>query len=186
MEIKFIRNVYPGDNIPEEGIKSFGIYENKAIVLGQLSKIEDLYFIKSKTNKYAPMKYDIVIGKIVLKSPDFYKVDLGGYTGTLSTLGFVNASKKNKPDLQKGDYVLCQVLRTDGDLLLTCNQPGLGKVDDMHAIESWKVRVLYFNNMLQKLGSEYTFRIAMAMNGYLWFDCDPKTQRTLLKLLNEF
>lgn len=88
MKIEVLRNVYPGDIINEKGHYDCGIYENKATVVGVLCKIEDLYFIKSKTNVYHPRKFDIVIGKIIYTSQDYYKVDLGCCIGILPSLSF--------------------------------------------------------------------------------------------------
>ncbi|MGL5725917.1 hypothetical protein, partial [Cetobacterium sp.] len=70
------------------------------MVAGILCKIEDLYFIKAKTKIYIPKKYDIVIGRIIYTSPDYYRVDLNGCIGILPALSFLNATKRNRPELE--------------------------------------------------------------------------------------
>ena len=183
--IEFIRHVYPGDIITEEGPKCFGIFNNKSTIAGQLCRIEDLYFVRSKTKKYTPTKHDIVIGRIIHTSPDYYKVDLCGCTGYLPCLSFMNATKRSRPELQKDDYVLCQVIRVDSDPLLCCKQDGMGKIDEAFPIESWKIRLLYFGDKLKEIGKNRKFRIGMGMNGYVWIDGDGETKRDVLRLISE-
>lgn len=186
MKVSFIRNVLPGSKIIEQGTMSFGIHNNISVLAGQLCKIEDTYFIRTRTTKYCPMTYDVVIGKVIYVSADYYKIDLGNVQGLLPTMAFENASKKNRPELQKGDIVLCQVTQPGDELLLTCKYPGLGKIDEAHPIKSWKVRLLYFSDFLAHLGAKNQFKIAMGMNGFLWVDAEPKVKRSLLKALTEW
>lgn len=187
MRVEEIRNVYPGDQIPEKGFKCIGIENDKAVVIGRLCRIEDLYFIKSKTKAYFPKKYDTVIGKIIYSSQDFYKVDLGSCTGTLPALSFVNATKRNKPDLDKDDSVICQVEKVvDGDPLLSCKKEGLGKIDEYFPVDSWKIRLFYFNDFIRKISANKSFSIAFGINGFIWLDANPEVKREILDLIEKF
>lgn len=183
--ITVIRKVLPGDKIHENGKKCFGIFNDIVTIPGYLCKIEDLYFIKSKTKKYTPTKHDIVIGKIIYTSPEYYKVDLNGCIGFLPTLSFMNATKRNKPELQRDDWVLCKVLRVENEPLLSCSMEGMGKIDEAFAVDSWRIRLLYFNDFLKKISENRTFKIAMGMNGYVWISGEPETVRDILRLINE-
>lgn len=185
MKIEFVRNVYPGDVIHEKGNKCIGIYDNKASVMGQLCKIEDLYFIRSKTKRYSPTKHDIVIGRITFTCQDYYKVDLGGITGCLPTLSFLNATKRNRPELQKNDFVLCQVVRVETDPLLTCKIEGMGKIDEAFPVDSWKIRHLYFSDILPNYGKTHSFNIALGMNGFVWIESSPEVKREVLKIIRD-
>ncbi len=183
MKLQFIRNVLPGNIIHEKGIKSFGIHNGHSVIAGQLCKIENLLFVRSRTNRYCPMTYDIVVGRIIHTSVDYHRVDLGNVFGILPSLAFLNASNKLKPELQKGNLVLCQVTRVGPELLLSCKQTGLGKIDEAFAMPSWKMRHLYFSKHLATLGRMFNFKIAIAMNGYIWIKGDPKDKREILKYL---
>ncbi|KAM0680336.1 exosome non-catalytic core subunit rrp40 [Glugoides intestinalis] len=185
--VEKIRKVLPGDSVQEKGFKCYGIVENKASIMGTLCKINDLYFIMSKTKIYIPKKYDIVIGRIFYSSQDYYKVDLGSCTGILPALAFQNATKKNKPDLDKEDIVLCQVDRVEcGDVLLSCKKSGLGAVNECFPVESWKIRLLYFNRFLQNISQNRTFKIALGMNGFVWIEGDPETKQAVLEAIEKF
>lgn len=187
MRIEELREVYPGSPIPENGFKCIGIENDKSVVVGKLCRIEDLYFIKSRTKAYFPKKYDIVIGKVIYTSQDFYKVDLGSCTGTLPALSFVNATKRNKPDIEKDEFVMCQVERVvDGDPLLSCKKDGLGKIDECFPVESWKIRLFYFNDFIKKISHNKTFSIALGINGFVWIDGTPEVKREVLNLIESF
>lgn len=178
--------MFPGDSIPEKGFKDYGIFKDRAVIVGTLCRIEDLYFVKSKTKLYAPRKYDVVIGRVVYTSQDYYRIDLGGCTGILPALSFTNATKRNRPELEKEDHVVCQVLRVEAmDSLLCCRREGLGKIDEAFPVESWKIRLLYFNDFIKNLSKDRTFKIIMAMNGYVWLEGDSKTKREVLNKLSE-
>lgn len=187
MKVEFIRNVFPGDAVPEDGTKCLGIFNGKATVIGQLCRIERLYFVRSRTNKYRPTKYDIVMGRVIYTSADYYKVDLGCCTGYLPCLAFANATKRNRPELQRGDVVACAVTRVEGGSpLLCCRQDGLGKVDEVFPVESWKIRLFYFSDWLLKVGAEHSFKIVLGMNGFVWIDGDAETKREVLRRIKEF
>lgn len=187
MKIERIRNVLPGDHIPEKGFKCYGIVESRAVIIGTLCRVEDLYFIMAKTRIYVPKKYDIVIGRVVYASQDYYKVDLESCTGILPVLSFANATKRNRPELEKENVVLCQVERvSDGDPLLSCKKEGLGMIDECFAVESWKIRLFYFNSFLQKLSKGRSFRIALAINGFVWIDADVETKRAVLEEIERY
>lgn len=204
IDIKFIKNVYPGEDVKEilenelidykdfNNTYCIGIDNNKAIILGQLSMIEDnrhrLFFIKSKTQRYVPRMHDIVIGKIFYVHPDYYKVDLGRYVGILPALSFPNATKRNKPELIKNDLVLCRVLEINNELdreaLLTCTSIGMGKIEEAFEIEPWKVRLLYFDLKLKKI--QLNFRIALAMNGLVYIEANEEDKKEILNKINNF
>jgi len=187
MKLEKIRRVFPGDSIPEKGFKCYGIADNRATMVGTLCKIEDLYFIMSKTKIYVPRKHDVVIGRVFFTCQDYHKVDLGSCTGVLPALSFPNATKRNRPEIDKDDIVLCQVERvSDGDALLTCKRDGLGVINEYFPVDSWKIRLMYFNGFLAKLAKGKTFKIALAMNGFVWIEADAETTREVLNAIEEF
>lgn len=187
MKLEKIRRVLPGDSIPEKGFKCYGIVDSRAAIVGTLCRVEDLYFIMSKTKIYVPKRHDVVIGRVFFTCQDYYKVDLGSCTGILPALSFPNATKRNRPEIEKDNIVLCQVERvSDGDSLLTCKKEGLGVVSECFPVDSWKIRLLYFNGFLQRLARDKTFKIALGMNGFVWVEGDIETKREVLNAIERF
>ncbi|CAD27094.1 hypothetical protein [Encephalitozoon cuniculi GB-M1] len=171
-----IRNVLPGDEVPSGGSRSLGIHGNRASVVGSLCRVSNHLFVVSKTNRYQPCIDDIVIGKVVLTSQDMHKVDLGGTVGALPSLSFTNATKRNKPEVSKGDHLLCKIVRMGTEPLLTCVGEGFGKLKGaVLPLSPWKVRLLYLSDTLSIVGKKYRFRIALGLNGFVWIDAEKDT-----------
>ncbi|ADM12276.1 S1-like RNA-binding domain-containing protein [Encephalitozoon intestinalis ATCC 50506] len=182
-----IKNVLPGDDVPSNGSKSLGIHGTKATIVGTLCKTSNHLFVVSKTNRYHPCIDDIVIGKAILTSQDMHRIDLGGVVGALPSLSFTNATKRNKPEINKGDYLLCKIARTGTEPLLTCVGEGFGKLSGVVLpLEPWKVRLLYLSTTLATIGKKYRFRIALGLNGFVWIDAEKDTDiRDIYHLLSE-
>lgn len=82
--------------------------------------------------QYVPSLNDSVIGTIISKHAEFYKVDIGSaHTATLPALAFEGATKRNKPNLQVGMLVYARISATSKDLdpELDCTNPTSGKGD---------------------------------------------------------
>jgi exosome complex component RRP40 len=81
------------------------------------------YFVESTTMRYMPKAGDHVVAIVDEKGGDFYKVNIfSGAMGMLGRLSFDGATKRNKPELKKGDYIYARVLQAnkDVDTELTC------------------------------------------------------------------
>jgi exosome complex component RRP40 len=181
MKIRKIRTVRPGDAIKENGRKSLGIYKGMAVVAGNLMEIEkNKYFIDSKTKRYEPSIDDIIIGQVIYKHTDFYKIDMfHGCHGHLPALSFPNTTKRNKPELMMDVYVLCKIVRKGTECLLSCVGDGLGALNNnVFDLECWKVRRLLLCDYLKDIGKTKRFKIALGMNGKIWIDSEcPLTLR---------
>lgn len=176
MTLNKMRNVLPGDTVSENGTRSLGIRGNMVTVVGTLCRTSGHLFVLSKTNKYQPCIDDIVIGRVVYTSQDIHKLDLGGVVGILPSLSFTNATKRNKPEVSKNDHLLCRIVRTGVEPLLTCVGEGFGKITGtILPLDPWKVRMLYLNSTLGDVGRRYRFRIAMGLNGMVWIDAEQDT-----------
>lgn len=181
-----IKAVFPGDEIPSNGTRSLGIYNGRATVAGVLCKVSAHSFVLSKTNRYQPYVDDIVIGKVTHVSQDIYKVDLGGLTAALPSLSFANATKRNKPEIDKNDYVLCRVIRKGVEPMLSCTGEGFGKLNGtVLPLDPWKIRMLYLDSTLAKVGKQYRFKIAMGLNGMVWIEAERDVDtRDVYHMLN--
>ena len=81
------------------------------------------YWIESNCKRYIPRANDQVVGIIEERGGDYYKVNIfSGTLALLNRLAFEGATKRNKPEMKKGDVVYCRVLfaHKDIDTELTC------------------------------------------------------------------
>lgn len=72
-----------------------------AIKAGLLkTKDNSLYWIESKQKRYVPSRNDHVIGIVVMKTGEAFKVDIGSSEyASLSYMAFENATKRNRPNI---------------------------------------------------------------------------------------
>lgn len=74
-------------------------------------------------NFYSPKVDDLVVGTIISKNIEFYKIDIGTYSqAILGTAEFEGATKKTRPNLKVGDLIFAKVLKTNkfDSPILTC------------------------------------------------------------------
>ncbi|GFE53046.1 exosome complex component RRP40 [Babesia ovis] len=91
---------------------------------------------------YRPKTGDHVLGVVVAKTFDFYTLDIGGLCEALlpAVDGFRGATKRNRPNLNEGDLVFCQVTREYPRNELPTEVSCLD-VDDM---KHWTTKETYF------------------------------------------
>lgn len=166
MGIEKIRNVTIGDDVP---INTVGSYNGKAYINGELLQADDLYFVNSRSLRYIMQLDDVVIGRITHKTMDCYKVELGqGITGFLPVLNFPNATKRNKPELNVDEYVMCKITKLNDYPLLLCEE-GMGKIDGyVFELNCYSVRKLLSGDILKVLGETYNYKIGVGLNGRIW------------------
>lgn len=155
---------------------------------GTIYKIENLYFLYNKCGLYEPSVDDLVIGKVFYKSSDYYKLDFNSVIGVLGSLSFKNATKRFKPELEIGDHVIGRVTKLGDEILVSCNESGLGKLDgDVFKIEQWKIRKLFVVDFLKNLGKRYKFNCALGLNGRIWIKSDdPLTVKNVYDEIKNF
>lgn len=140
-----------------------------------------VYYIDSYQKRYIPNRGENVVGIVVQKGGDIFKVDIGASEqASLSYLSFEGATKKNRPDLQVGDLVFAKLIVASKDM-----EPELVCVDS-HGKEQ-KLGVLSSNGMLftcslslirkilspnsllfNTLARSQAFEVAAGMNGRVW------------------
>lgn len=82
-----------------------------------------LYHVKSNKKRYFPRESDQVVGIIEDKTAEFYIVNIYcGFSCILSRLAFEGATKRNKPELKRGDVIYARVItaENDSDTELSC------------------------------------------------------------------
>ena len=81
-------------------------------VFSGLAYIFILFFLQ-----YIAIKGDHVIGYVVSKAGDIFKIDIGSSEyASLSYLSFEGATKRNRPDVKVGDIVYARLLVANKDL----------------------------------------------------------------------
>mmetsp|Transcript_715 Transcript_715/g.1203 ORF Transcript_715/g.1203 Transcript_715/m.1203 type:complete len:276 (-) Transcript_715:50-877(-) len=87
-------------------------------------------WVECNQRRYVPSLEDMVVGTIVDRYPDSYKVDIGYHEyATLNALEFQGATKRNRPYLDAGDVIYARVIHVSKQTEpeLSCIQPGSNK-----------------------------------------------------------
>lgn len=79
-------------------------------------KSTNTFWVESIQKRYIPSKGESVIGLVVQKAGDIFRVDIGSSElAALSYLAFEGATKKNRPDVNVGDLVFAKLLVANKD-----------------------------------------------------------------------
>lgn len=178
-----LRAVLPGDPIDEAGRHGRGIVEGRAVLAGRLCRISDLLYVRARGSVYLPERFDIVVGKVSFTCSDYYRVDVSGFTGLLPALSFPGAVKRNKPVLQKGEWVAARVVRVADDLLLSCKEEGLGAVDEVFWLPAWRAERLYADGLPEEIRMYHACRVIAGLNGGVAVTGAPLARRDVIQLL---
>lgn len=148
------------------------------------SRAPNTFWIDSYQKRYIPNRNETVIGIVVQKAGDIYRVEIGASeTACLSYLAFEGATKKSRPDVNVGDLVFAKLLTANKDFeseLVCVNS--LGKKEKLGVLNGGFV----FNcsiNLVRKVLNERgnLFRaiqkelqvpveIVVGMNGRIWIN----------------
>ncbi|OQS07022.1 exosome complex exonuclease RRP40 [Thraustotheca clavata] len=146
------------------------------------------YWIDFNHKRYIPSMDDGVVGVIVDRNAEFYRLDIGASTyATLGMLAFDGASKRNRPNLQPGSLVYCRVASANQNLepSLTCEAPshmtkkdwmtGLALYGELNGGYVLKTSIGLAKSLLKDecvvlsaLGRAIPFEIAVGFNGIIW------------------
>ncbi|KAG4305814.1 hypothetical protein PORY_000724 [Pneumocystis oryctolagi] len=140
------------------------------------------FYIDYYCKKYTPAVGDSVIGQVVVKHAEGYKVDINGARlGRLGALAFENATRKNRPNLQIGALVYAQVVYADKEMepeiecISGTNEKSttFGELKGgflIHGLSNNLCQKILNKNypLLQTLGESIPFEIAVGSNGRIW------------------
>ncbi|KAI9494243.1 hypothetical protein BDB00DRAFT_787288 [Zychaea mexicana] len=183
------RVVIPGDIIEEATESDITLgpglrQESEHIVAtkaGILKHLPGKWWIESNQKRYVASTGESVVGQIISKLTEYYRVDIGtAHTAILPALAFEGATKRNKPNLNSRSLVYCRVAMANRDMEaeLECVNPATGKADGFGELKSGHVikcslglcrRLLDPNTpILALLGEHFPFELAVGMNGRVW------------------
>ncbi|KIK57246.1 hypothetical protein GYMLUDRAFT_75747 [Collybiopsis luxurians FD-317 M1] len=139
------------------------------------------WWVESNSRRYVPAPQESVIGVVVQKQGEGFRVDIGSaHSANLDGLAFEGATKRNKPNLKVGSLVYARVLLAHKDMepevecfdAQTRKAEGFGELKGGFVIRcSLRMcRQLLDPNhfLLTLLGSLFPLEIAVGLNGRVW------------------
>ena len=159
-----------------------------------------ILWVETTSRRYDPQVNDYIIGTIIEKNMDQYKLDIGNcQVGFLSVIAFDGATRHNCPKLEIGELVYCRVAIVNKflDPELTCcalvNKrdwvTGEAMFGPLKGGMLARVSVKFAhelmsddNRVLNALGNKIRFEIAIGMNGHVWIDSE--TLRHTIIIIN--
>ena len=184
------------------------VYATKCGVLRKKRPLNhDIYWVDTHSKRYVPIKGEYVLGIVVAKAGDAFRVDIGAAEyASLSYLAFEGATKKNRPLVNLGDVVYARLIVASRDMEaeLVCvdsygKRAGMGVIGGvdpstpstnssdnsiLFTVPLNLVRKLLSKScvLLNALGKYIAYEIAVGMNGRIWIR--GKTVRDTICLAN--
>eukprot|EP00933_Yihiella_yeosuensis_P068323 TRINITY_DN7385_c0_g1_i1.p1 TRINITY_DN7385_c0_g1~~TRINITY_DN7385_c0_g1_i1.p1 ORF type:complete len:229 (-),score=47.18 TRINITY_DN7385_c0_g1_i1:180-866(-) len=182
----------PGMAVDEEGLRAF------ATSAGVMRRTEHEVGIENLRKRYLPRKGDCIVGIVMGRNADFYKVDIRAPSPAfLPTLSFNAATKRNRPQFEIGSLVYCRVeeAHPDLDTELSCV--------DSETKKSWNTGEVLYGELkgglsfevalsaaqrllavdcyvLDRLGKDFAFEICVGENGRVWISAPTAREAVLL------
>ncbi|KAG0228277.1 Exosome component 3 [Actinomortierella wolfii] len=166
-----------------------------AVKAGVLKHVDigNRWWVESNQRRYVAAPAESVIGVVVGKTAEHFKMDIGAaQPALLPLLAFENATKKNRPNFNIGDLLYCRVAMANKDMEaeLDCVNPTTGKADGYGELKGGFVikvslglarRLLDPRQavVLRELGKHFPFETAVGMNGKIWIN-SASTAHTIL------
>eukprot|EP01095_Lingulamoeba_sp_RSL-Kostka_P008330 TRINITY_DN2758_c0_g1_i1.p1 TRINITY_DN2758_c0_g1~~TRINITY_DN2758_c0_g1_i1.p1 ORF type:complete len:243 (-),score=64.99 TRINITY_DN2758_c0_g1_i1:99-827(-) len=152
----------------------------------------ETFWVETSTKRYVPLLNEMVVGTIIERHGDNYKVDIGcAHQASLPIYAFEGASKKHHPNLQPGDVVYARVVLSNKDMdpELEC-MTSTGKSNGFGPLKNGNIakcsislaRILLANNnqILQIIGSKIPYEIAIGLNGKIWLNSNSYKNTNLI------
>lgn len=183
----------PGDAIqldgcsPADGVALDGVGGAYATTAGILFRGNGQVRVENMQKRYLPRLGDCVVGAVVYRTAEAYKVDIKGpAAASLPVLAFNGATKRNRPLLEVGALIFARVEAASPDLdtELSCTDPSTRK--------SWNTGEVMFGELkgrglpfevplaaadrllqprcfiLSRLGKNFKFELCIGQNGRIW------------------
>lgn len=169
------------------------VYATKCGILKQKKPLaHDIYWVDTHTKRYVPVKGEYVLGIVLAKAGDAFRVDIGtAEPASLPYLAFEGATKKNRPAVNLGDVVYSRLIVASRDMEaeLVCvdsygKRAGMGVIGSVEpssvnsaisnsflfTVPLNLVRKLLSKScvLLTSLGKHIGYEIAVGMNGRIW------------------
>lgn len=154
------------------------------------------FWVDSYQKRYIPSKGETVIGLVIQKAGDIFRIDIGASEpAVLSYLAFEGATKKNRPDVNVGDLVFAKLLVAykDFESELICVD-SLGKKLKLGVLSGGFVFTCSINLTRRLRSSEcplmecikkhiqVPLEVVVGMNGKVWINA--KNERDIIAVGN--
>ncbi|KRY47636.1 Signal peptidase complex catalytic subunit SEC11C [Trichinella britovi] len=189
------RLVFPGDDlgpvfhIPLAMGPGVRLSSNQLISthFGMALQRKDGIWIDFCEKAYFPYAGDRVVGIVVGKWMDYWKVEIGAWkTAIIHYLSFENATKRMRPVVNMGDVIYGR-LKHDIEPELVCKDE-MGKANNLGILPSdgmmLKMPPAYARRLLGRkkqvllaVGKEVPCELAIGMNGWVWIRASTARQR---------
>lgn len=159
---------------------------------------KDKLWIENNCKRYQPALEDLVIGVVIEKHSENYRVDIGTHqTAVLPALAFEGATKRNKPNIEVGSLVYTRVAMTNKHMEteLSCQsrhfkqdwvtgQSLFGELKEGYGFDCSMslARTLLDEEcwVLQCLGKYIPFELAIGVNGKVWLNSGSPVHTVLI------
>lgn len=154
---------------------------------GILHQAPTKYHVDSSFKRYIPAQNDYIIGQIVLRHAEGYRVDIASsLPASLDALAFFNVNRKNKPNLQVGDIVYARISShlngMEPELVCTTADNKAGGLGQLSVADGQGYGFLFKNlslglcrrlldphdTTLVRLGKVLEYEIVVGLNGRIW------------------
>ncbi|XP_037959687.1 exosome complex component RRP40 [Teleopsis dalmanni] len=212
-ESKSGRVLLPGDKLPilhdvskinkvvvGPGIGCLSTHCQSEVAAKLTYRSPNIYYMSGFGNRYEPVRGDNVIGVVMNKSTDNFRIEINSYEQvSLDYLAFEGVTKKNRPDLDVGDLVYARILSSGPmyEAEVVCvdavgKQRRMGKLPDGGYVFDCLLSTcqLILNKectFLSELTKHFTFEIAVGLNGRIWVKSKyPKDTMAIVNAILSF
>ncbi|WWC88779.1 uncharacterized protein L201_003692 [Kwoniella dendrophila CBS 6074] len=160
-------------------------------------KSEQLW-VEGSSKRYIPSQKDMVLGTIIARHAEGYRVDLGSaQMASLEGLAFEGATKRSKPNLKVGTLVYARVSLSTRDLEpeIECFDPNTGKAEGFGELTGGTMVTCSLQlcrhllnpkfPVLSTLASTIPFEVAVGLNGRVWFKTEAVSESIAVKRVIE-
>ncbi|EKM51877.1 uncharacterized protein PHACADRAFT_199383 [Phanerochaete carnosa HHB-10118-sp] len=194
--------VLPGESVPAQHVnlklgpgllqvsdaqKSSSIISTRAGELKHTANNRQ-WWIESNSRRYAPAPQESVIGVVIARSGDNWRVDIGSaHVASLDGLAFEGATKRNRPNLKVGSLLYARVSLAHKDMepelecfdAQTRKAEGFGELKGGFlakcSLQMSRMLLDPSHFLLPLLGSKFPLDVAIGVNGRVWISTkEPK------------
>lgn len=188
-------------NIPANKDLTVGpglVFRNNAITCtkpGVIKSNEKSVWIDRNNRRYVPVLEERVVGIIIGRVMDEYRIDIGGaHVAMMSSIAFEGATQRNKPELKPGNVVFARVIAANKDVepeLACVNKKG--KANGLQVLEGGHIiqcslglcRKLrqHKSPLTQPLLNHFkSFELCVGMNGRIWVRSDTNKHTVAISM----
>ncbi|TFK81453.1 exosome complex exonuclease RRP40 [Polyporus arcularius HHB13444] len=195
--------VLPGEHVPAQHVnlklgpgllQQTSVGGTPAVVSTRAGEVQhsanrNKWWIEGNSRRYAPAPQESVVGVVVSRSGENWRVDIGSaHMATLDGLAFEGATKRNRPNLKVGSLLYARVSLAHKDMepelecfdAQTRKAEGFGELKGGFLVQcSLKMCRLLLDPhhfLFPLLGSRFPLESAIGMNGRVWISAKEPRQ----------